>query len=320
MSKVLVTGANGFIGTALSKYLAGYGHQVSAAVRGEPAEKLKTVGISYVPVGNIDVNTDWSGALANVNAVVHLAGRAHVLKESSHDPMAAFRAVNTEGSLNLARQAAAAGVRRFVFISSVGVNGNQTDAAAFTEADTPNPHDRYAISKLEAELGLQAIAAHGELEVVILRPPLVYGAGAPGNFRRLIDLVAAGYPLPFGRVDNRRSLLYLGNLVDAIRLCVEHPAAAGQTFLVDDGSPVSTPELIRAVAHAMGRPARLLAVPVGVLAFVGALLGKRAEVARLTGSLWVDGSLIRSRLGWTPPFTLRQGLAATVGARRQTAC
>jgi UDP-glucose 4-epimerase len=174
------------------------------------------------------------------------------------------------------------------------------------------PEDAYAISKWEAEQGLQRIAQETGLEIVILRPPLVYGPGVKANFLRLMRMVQRGWPLPLGAIRNRRSLLYLGNFVDAICLCVEHPAAAGQTFLLDDGQPVSTPELVRAVARAMGRPARLLAVPVDMLEIVGTLLGKRAAVARLKGSLWVDSSLIRTRLGWTPPYSMEAGLAETV--------
>ncbi len=202
-------------------------------------------------------------------------------------------------------------MKRFIFISTIKVNGEGRDTA-YRETDVPAPEDAYAISKWEAEQGLQRIARETGLEVVILRPPLVYGPGVKANFLRLMRTVEKGWPLPLGAVRNRRSLLYLGNFVDAIRACVEHPAAAGQTFLLDDGEPVSTPELIRALARAMDRPARLLAVPVAALEFAGALLGKRAAVARLTGSLYVDSSAIRSRLGWTPPHTMQQGLVATV--------
>jgi UDP-glucose 4-epimerase len=225
--------------------------------------------------------------------------------------VALYRATNTDATLNLARQAAQAGVRRFVFVSSIKVNGEGRDAP-YRETDPPAPQDAYAISKWEAEQGLWRIARETGLEVVVLRPPLVYGPGVKANFRRLLDTVARGWPLPLGAIENRRSLLYLGNFVDAIRVCVEHPAAAGQTFLIDDGQPVSTPELVRAVARAMGRPARLLPVPAGMLEFAGALLGKRAAVARLTGSLWLDSSLIRARLGWTPPYSMAAGMAATV--------
>jgi nucleoside-diphosphate-sugar epimerase len=305
--KVLVTGATGFVGTALCDVLTASGYGVVPAVRGRSGMPHEVV------VGNLDASTDWQDALSGCDAVVHLAARVHVMNDTVQDPLALYRATNTEATLNLARQAAQAGVKRFVFISSIKVNGEGRDTA-YRETDVPAPEDAYAISKWEAEQGLQRIARETGLEVVILRPPLVYGPGVKANFLRLMKTIQRGWPLPLGAIRNRRSLLYLGNFVDAIRLCVEHPGAAGRTFLLDDGAAVSTPDLIRAVAHAMGLPARLLTVPVGVLALAGALVGKRAAVARLAGSLWVDNSFIRSCLGWTPPFTMESGLAATVAA------
>jgi UDP-glucose 4-epimerase len=257
--------------------------------------------------------TDWTAALTGCDTVVHLAARAHVMGDTSQNPLALYRATNTDATLNLARQAAQAGVKRFVFISTIKVNGEGRDAP-YRETNTPAPKDAYAISKWEAEQGLRQIAVDTGLEVVILRPPLVYGPGVKANFMRLIQIVKKGWPLPLGAIRNRRSLLYLGNFVDAIRLCAEHPAAAGQTFLLDDGEPISTPELIRSVARALGRPAHLLAVPVGVLEWAGTLLGKRAAVARLTDSLFVDSSAIRSYLEWTPPYSMSAGLAITVAA------
>ena len=307
--KVLVTGATGFIGSALCGQLRAAGHTIIAAVRrssGSPDE---------VAIGEMNSFTNWRSVLAGCDTVIHLAARVHVMNDSTENPLALYRATNTEATLNLARQASHAGVKRFVFISTIKVNGEGRDAA-YRETDVPAPEDAYAISKWEAEQGLQRIAQETGLEVVILRPPLVYGPEVKANFLRLMKTIQRGWPLPLGAIHNRRSLLYLGNFVDAIRLCVEHPTAAGQTFLLDDGQAVSTPELIRAVARAMGRPARLLAVPVGVLAFMGALLGKRAAVARLTGSLHVDSSAIRSRLGWTPPYSMDAGLAATVAAAK----
>lgn len=303
--RILVTGASGFVGRALCGHLATRGHVAVPAVR-------RGSGLAgEVVVGNIDSPTGWAAALAGCDAVVHLAARVHVMYDRVTDSSALFRTTNTDATLNLARQAAEVGVKRFVFVSTIKVNGEGRDTA-YRETDAPAPDDAYAISKWEAEQGLWKIAQETGLEVVILRPPLVYGPGVKANFRRLLDTVASGWPLPLGAIDNRRSLLYLGNFVDAIRLCIEHPAAAGQTFLIDDGQPVSTPELVRAVARALGRPARLLPVPAGVLTFVGALVGKRAAVARLAGSLWVDSSLIRERLGWTPPYSMADGLAATV--------
>lgn len=304
--KVLVTGASGFVGQALMAALTRARHKVVAAVRdARTADALA--------VGDIRADTDWRAALTGCDAIVHLAARVHVMQDTAADPLALYRATNTHATLNLARQAVQIGVKRLVFISTIKVNGEGRDVP-YRETDPPAPEDAYAVSKWEAEQGLWKIARETGLEVVILRPPLVYGPGVKANFRRLLDMVARGWPLPLGAIDNRRSLLYLGNFVDAIRLCVEHPAAAGQTFLLDDGEPVSTPQLVMAVARAMGRQARLLPVPVGILEFAGALFGKRAAVARLSGSLYVDSSAIRLRLGWTPPYSMQQGLAATVAA------
>ena len=242
---IAVTGATGFVGQALCSHLLAHDHAVVPVVR-------HASGLAgEVIVGNIDGATDWQPALSGCDAVVHLAARVHVMDDTAHDPLALYRATNTDGTLNLARQAAAAGVKRFVFISSIKVNGEGRDAP-YRETDMPAPEDAYAISKWEAEQGLQQIAADTGLEVVILRPPLVYGPGVKANFLRLLQTVKRGWPLPLGAVRNRRSLLFLGNFVDAIRLCVEHPAAAGQTFLLDDGQAVSTPELIRAVARCHG--------------------------------------------------------------------
>jgi UDP-glucose 4-epimerase len=303
--KVLVTGATGFVGNALCKHLTTHGHQVMRAVRRDATLSGDVV------FSEIDGATDWAEALTGCDAVVHLAARVHVMDDTAVDPLALYQATNTDATLNLARQAAQTGVKRFVYVSSIKVNGEGRDTP-YRETDAAAPEDAYAISKWEAEQGLQRIAADTGLEVVILRPPLVYGPGVKANFQQLLRMVERGWPLPLGAIRNLRSLLYLGNFVDAIRVCIEHPAAAGQTFLLDDGQAVSTPELIRALSHAMGRPARLLAVPVTVLELAGTLLAKRAAVARLTGSLYVDSSAIRARLGWTPPHTLQQGLAATV--------
>lgn len=301
---VLVTGASGFVGRPLCDTLGHAAYELVPAVRisrGLPGECV---------VGEIDGKTNWRRALQGVHAVVHLAARVHMMHDSATDPLAAFRSINTEGTLNLARQCAAAGVRRFVFVSSVKVNGEER-AAPYTEADTPAPEDAYALSKWEAEQGLRQIAVETGLEVVILRPPLVYGPGVGANFLALLRAVARGMPLPLGAIDNRRSLIFVGNLAAAILCCLEHPAAAGKTFLVSDGEDVSTSGLVRRMAAALGRPARLLPVPPALLRVAARLAKKSALAIRLLDSLTVDSSAIRCELGWSPPFTLDEGLRET---------
>lgn len=303
--RILVTGASGFVGRALCETLTQIGHEIVPAVRvpkGIHAERV---------VGQIDASTNWQAALEGVQAVVHLAARVHVMQDAASDPLAAFRSVNTDGSLNLARQCAAAGAKRFTFISSIKVNGEGRELP-YAESDLPSPQDAYAISKWEAEQGLREIEAATGMEVVILRPPLVYGPGVGANFLRLMRMVEKRRPLPFGRVENRRSLLYLGNFTDAIRLCLEHPAAAGKTFLLSDGEDVSSAELVRRLARAMNRPARLLPVPTSWLRMAGALAGRSSEMDRLLGSLAVDSSQIRQELGWRPQFSMEDGLGRTV--------
>jgi nucleoside-diphosphate-sugar epimerase len=270
--------------------------------------------LEYCLVGELSSTTDWFAALEGVETVVHCAGRAHVLHDTAADPQAAFRTVNLDGTLNLARQAVKSGVKRFVFISSIGVNGVQTaPGQAFSEADQPKPHNAYALSKWEAEQGLLSIANETGLGVVIVRPPLVYGFGAPGNFAALMRAVQRGWPLPLGAVHNQRSLVSLYNLVDFIVTCISHPQAANQTFLVSDGHDLSTTELVRGMARAAGVPARLLPVPVWALQAGARLLGKGDAVQRLCGNLQVDISKARSLLGWVPPVSVEEGLLRTVG-------
>jgi nucleoside-diphosphate-sugar epimerase len=260
-------------------------------------------------IDGIDAATKWHQDLKNVEVVVHLAARAHILKEKSADPLGDFRQVNLEGTLNLALQAAKSGVKRFVFISSVGVNGSQTQIGhSFSEVDQPNPHNAYAISKLEAEQGLLRISNESGLEVVIIRPPLVYGLNAPGNFGSLLRAVHRGWPLPLGAVHNQRSLVALDNLVDFIITCINHPQAANQTFLVSDGQDLSTSELVRCMAQVAGLSAHLLPVPVWALKAGASLLGRGDVVQRLCGNLQIDISKARSLLGWVPPVSVEEGL------------
>lgn len=308
--RILVTGANGFVGRAFCSEALARG----AAVRGiTRAPYDLPTGVVNMVVGSIDGNTDWMDAFADCEVVVHLAARVHVIQETTANPLEEFRRVNVQGTLNLARQAVAAGVRRFVFISSIGVNGAETFEQPFTAEDHAWPHSPYASSKYEAELGLQALATETGLEVVIIRPPLVYGFGAPGNFGLLMRWLKCGVPLPLGAIHNERSLVSLDNLIDLIITCLTHPAAANQIFLVSDGHDVSTTELLRHMGQAMGKPARLLPVPVSLIK-LGAFLVHRTDVAqRLCGSLQVDISKTRELLGWVPPLSLDEGLRRATG-------
>lgn len=304
--RVLITGASGFIGRALCIDAAARGFAVGAVTR-SPCEL--PAGIDGLVVGSVDESTDWQAVLSRgYDVIVHLAARVHVMRDDALDPLAQFRRVNVQGTVNLARQAAAAGVRRFVFISSIGVNGNETFDRPFTAQDRVAPHSAYAVSKHEAELALQALALQSGLEVVIVRPPLVHGPDAPGNFGALMRWLRRGMVLPLGAIHNQRSLVGLDNLTDLLITCIAHPGAANQTFLVSDGQDVSTTELLRRMGQAMGRPARLLALPAGCLTLAAALLGRRVMAQRLCGSLQVDIEKTRQLLGWRPPLTLEQGL------------
>ncbi len=304
---VLVSGATGFVGQALVDALRTQQRQVRRALR-KTAPGNTTDDII---VGDIGPDTDWRPALQGIDCVVHLAARTHVLQESAADPLTAYRCINVGGTRQLAQQAAAAGVRRFVFLSSIKVTGESTGEHPFTANDAPQPQDAYGITKREAEDVLRQIGADTGMEIVILRPPLVYGPGVKGNFLRLLRAVARGTPLPLASINNRRSLVYVGNLVDAIITCMDSPAAAGKTFLVSDSEDVSTPALIRRLAAALGMPPRLLPCPPALLHLGAALLGKHAAVMRLTGSLVVDSSALRQELGWQPRYSLDQGLNAT---------
>ena len=307
--RVLVTGASGFVGRALCERL----YQAGLAVRATGRQALALPhGAELALIDDIGPETDWSDALIGVDAVVHLAARVHLMRDRAVDPLAAFRQVNVFGSETLARSAARAGVRRLVFISSVKSMGERTPPGrAFCEEDTPNPADPYAISKREAELSLRAISERTGMELVIVRPPLVYGPEVRANFLGLMKLAAMGVPLPLGRIDNRRSFVFVHNLSDALYRCIIDPRAANELFLIADDEALSTSMLFRELATALGTKARLLAVPPGALRLCAALAGQSAACARLTDSLVVDGSKIRARLDWAPPFSIHEGLAAT---------
>lgn len=304
---VLVTGASGFVGRALCHRSLASGLNVRAAMR-NPGEAIEHLATIEVP--SLDHQTDWAQALADCRAVVHTAARVHVMAEAVSDPLREFRRVNVLGTLHLARQAAAVGVRRFVFVSSIKVNGESTAADhPFTATDTPAPHDPYGISKMEAEQGLRQVATDTGMEVVIVRPPLVYGPGVKANFASLMRAVQQGIPLPLASVTlNRRSFVALDNLVDLLITCIDHPAAANQTFLVSDGEDLSTADLLRRLGQAMDKPARLFPVPPSLLQLGASMLGKGEMAQRLLGNLQVDISHTRNTLNWTPPISVGEGL------------
>jgi len=310
-NRIVVTGATGFVGGAVLNRLSALANlELVAAVR-KPMSKLPASATS-VQVAGLEADTDWRQALQAINIVIHCAARVHVMNDQSSDPLAEFRKVNVEGTLNLARQAAASGVRRFIFVSSIKVNGEGTaPGTSYKADDVPAPVDPYGISKLEAEQGLRALAAETGMEVVIIRPVLVYGPGVKANFLSMMRWLNKGVPLPFGAIYNKRSLVALDNLVDLIVTCIDHPAAANQTFLVSDGEDLSTSELLRRMAVALGKSARLLPVPSWLLETGAAMLGKQALAQRLCGSLQVDISKTRELLGWTPPVSVDQALANT---------
>ena len=308
---ILVTGSTGFVGTALVARLARDGTETRACVRHSDAAMPN--GVHTVQVGGLTGDADWSHALKGVSVVVHVAARVHVMNDIAADPLTEFRRVNVEGTLNLARDAAAAGVERFVFLSSIKVNGESTLLGQpFSADDKTAPLDAYGVSKMEAEQGLRKLAVETGMEVVIIRPPLVYGPGVKANFTALMRAVQRGWPLPLGAVHNQRSLVALDNLVDFIITCVTHPQAVNQTFLVSDGQDLSTTELVHGMAQAAGAPARLLPVPVWALRMGASVLGKGDVVQRLCSNLQVDISKARSVLGWVPPVSVEEGLRRTM--------
>jgi UDP-N-acetyl-alpha-D-quinovosamine dehydrogenase len=308
MARVLVTGATGFIGRHLCRLLPVAGHVVRAAVRAQPSSPLSVP--DQVFVGDLGPTTDWGAALADVDTVIHLAGRVHEVRDrasSSH----LHEEINSVGTRRLAAAAARSGVRRFIYLSTVKVNGEETSGRAYTAADEPRPTDAYAVSKWAAERSLRELTADARMDAVIVRPPLVYGPGVRANFLRLLHWIERGWPLPLGAIRNERSLVSIWNLCDLLTNLVENPHAGGQTWMVSDAENLSTPELVRRIGAAMKRTVTLLPVPASILAAGATLLGRRSEAARLCGSLVVDISATRASLGWTPPVTVDEALSRT---------
>jgi nucleoside-diphosphate-sugar epimerase len=307
--RVLVTGATGFVGQALINEMLRHEFSVKGIVR---SQEQFISGAEPVLIASMDDKTNWEDTLHNVDVVIHLAARVHVMQDTAADPLTEFRQVNTLGTEQLARSAAASGVKRLVYVSSIKVSGETThDSNKLTETDLAALQDPYAISKYEAEQALYRVANETGLEVVIVRPPLVYGPGVKGNFAQMLGVVFRGIPLPFASVNNRRSLIYVENLVDALIRCATHSAAAGQTYLVSDGEDISTPDLLRQLAREMAIPSRLFPCAPMWLRLAGKLSGKSLQIDRLLGSLRIDSDKIRTELNWKPPYSLPQGLQMT---------
>ncbi|MDD5580240.1 MAG: SDR family oxidoreductase [Methylobacter sp.] len=307
--KALITGANGFVGQQLCTELHRQGQTFLAVVR---SRNLPVENIEVEAVGAIDGETYWADVLRDVQVVIHLAARVHIMRDTAVDPLHGFRRVNVEGTINLARQAAEAGVRRFIFISSIKVNGEGTlPGRPYTADDQPAPVEPYGISKHEAEDTLRRLACATGMEVVIIRSPLIYGPGVKGNFKKMLRCLDKAVPLPLGAIHNKRSLVALDNLLDLIITCMDHPAAANQTFLAGDGVDLSTTELLRRMAAALDKTAWLLPIPIWVLNRCASLLGKSSVAQRLCGSLQVDINKTRDILGWTPVVSVDEALRRT---------
>jgi len=322
MKKILITGASGFIGQSLIKSLFNSSRSVRGTIRSRNLffSDAKT---EYVFIGDINLKTNWRESLINIDCIIHCAGKAHAIKSKKNNLSKIYQSVNVDGTKQLAEQAAQAKVRRLIFLSSIKVNGEDTNndiiikflnekKNVFSHKDLASPKDHYAISKLEAENALWEISSRTGLEVVVVRLPLVYGYGAKGNLERLIKLVKSGIPLPLSLVKNQRSMIGIDNLVDLLIRCIDHPEASGKTFLASDKEDLSTPELIKLIASSMGRRTNLFPFPISMLKFLGSVFGKSEEINRLVGSLRIDDSYTKEILNWTPPISVEEGIRRMV--------
>ena len=311
MNKILITGSTGFVGQKLCKKLISDNYSIREAVRSNSEKQLGKKEIFNV--GEIDKSTNWSASLQDIDCVIHCAARAHVMNENKLDTLATYRKVNVDGTRNLAEQCAKAGVKRLIFLSSIKVNGEKTKVSfSFRHDDNPKPEDAYGISKWEAELALQQVSKKYGIEIVIIRAPLVYGPNVKGNFLKLINIAARRIPLPISRINNIRSFVGIENLIDLISCCIKHPAAAGKIFLVSDNKDMSTPELIKKIGKAMGKSQYFIPLPVSILQFLGAIIGKSSEIERLVSNLQMDCNNTFEVLGWRPPVNPDDAILETI--------
>ena len=320
MKKILITGANGFIGKNLIEALSTTDYKINAAIRQSANAKfINRKAPVIMPIEKIDQATNWDSALDGVDIVIHTAARVHQMQDRSEDPMIEYRNVNRDGTLHLLSEANKMGIKHFVFLSSIKVNGESTTATPFIEEQMVNPDDPYGLSKWEAEQGIIEFCQTHSIQYTIIRLPLVYGCGVKANFANLLDKVKRRYFLPLGNIGNQRSFLYIGNLTAAIQKIIENPNAKNQTYLLSDNDDLSTASLVKKIAQAYGVKPRLLNIPISLLTLLGKLTGKSKAISRLTSSLQIDSSKIRQQLDWQPPYTVVSGLQEMIEQERQQA-
>ena len=308
--KILVTGGSGFVGRALCQKLFESGYSILTTIRKKPHQLIEN--IEYISIPDINQNTDWSNILKEIDIVVHTAARVHMMNEKTCNPLEEYCKINTEGTLNLFQQAIQANVKKFIFLSTIKVNGEETFEQAFQETSPCNPKDPYALSKWEAEQGIASIANNTNFDYTIVRLPLIYGQGVKANFSNLLKLIKSRFPLPFGAIQNKRSMLYIGNLSSAILKIIESSLSKNKTYLLSDNEDISTAKLSKKIAYAYGFKIFLIPLPLFLFKWFGMIMGKRKAISRLLGSLQIDSSKIRNELNWLPPYTVELGLAEMI--------